>query len=122
MDFHPLIDKYERIIHIKDRRRALDKNKAETHGRSAYEAAGTGGLAFVSDVIELVYSMFSGDRESGTHALEIMKPENISQEDFVCFKICHKMAKLGNTPEMIFNLLDKDGGGTISDKEFILGD
>ena len=121
MDFHPLIDKYERIIHDQGQKKGLDKKKAETHGRSAYEAAGTGGLAFVSDVIELVYSMFSGDRESGTRALEIMKPEKISQEDFVCFKICHKMAKLGNTPEMIFNLLDKDGGGTISDKEFILG-
>ena len=121
MDFHPLIDKYERVIHDQGQKKALDKKKAETHGRSAYEAAGTGGLAFVSDVIELVYTMFAGDRVSGTRALEIMKPENISQEDFVCFKICHKMAKLGNTPEMIFNLLDKDGGGTISDKEFITG-
>ena len=119
-DFYPLIEKFERVMHDHGKK-DIKKKADQTHGRSAYEAAATGGLAFVSDVIELVYSIFGGDRDSGTKALEIMKPENVTHEDFVLYKICHKMAKLGQTPEQIFNTLDKDGGGSISDKEFITG-
>ena len=119
-DFYPLIEKFERVMHDHGKKDIM-KKADQTHGRSAYEAAATGGLAFVSDVIELVYSIFGGDRDSGTKALEIMKPENVTHEDFVLYKICHKMAKLGQTPEQIFNTLDKDGGGSISDKEFITG-
>ena len=106
-DFYPLIEKFDRVMHV--------------HGKKVInkKAAATGGLAFVSDVIELVYSIFGGDRDSGTKALEIMKPENVTNEDFVLFKICHQMAKLGLTPEQIFHSLDKDGGGSISIMEFI---
>ncbi|OMJ67847.1 hypothetical protein SteCoe_34882 [Stentor coeruleus] len=119
-DFQVLIDNFERVMHDQGKTKELKKG-AETFGKSAYEAAGTGGLALVADAIEFVYTIFAGDRESGTKALELIRPDNITQEDFVLFKICHKMAKLGETPELIFCRLDKDGGGTISIKEFIEG-
>lgn len=118
VDFNPLIEKYDRLNNdlSKD-----GKKKQESTGRAAYENAGTGGLALVGDAIELVYSLFKSDRESGEKALELIRPEKVSIEDFVAFKICHKMAKLGKTPEMIFTLLDKDQGGTIDVDEFISG-
>ena len=119
MEFHPLIDKYDRFIHDQGQKKEL--KESETFGRNAYEAAGTGGLALVSDVIDLIYNLFAGDRESGTKALELIKPENISEEEFLIFRICHKMTKLGNKPEDIFNAIDSDGGGTISADELITG-
>ena len=118
MNFQPLIDRYERVMHDQGQKKGIDK-KVETYGQNAFKAAGTGGLALVSDVIELVYSLF--DKESGTRALELMKPDNISEEEFVLYKICHKMSKLGSTPADIFGVLDTDGGGTISKGEFIKG-
>ena len=118
MEFSPLIEKYERFLGLNK------KNNSQTeknHGRSGYEDAGTGGLALLGDVIELVYNIFSSDKESGTKALDLLKPALVSVEDYVAFKICHKMAKLGKTPEMIFNILDKDKGGTIDPNEFLTG-
>ncbi|CAG9329268.1 unnamed protein product [Blepharisma stoltei] len=117
--FHPLIDKLERTRQNQGKKASGPKGKAS--GRAAFEAAGTGGVALLSDVIELLYTMFMGDREMGTLALEYIKPEAVSHEDFVAYKICHKMAKLGKTPEAIFNMLDKDAGGTIDANEFISG-
>lgn len=114
MDFHPLIDRYERIQQEQGK-------KSSNYDKSAYEAAGTGGLAQLGDVVELVYTLFSSDKESGEKALELMKPGKVSIEDFVAFKICHKMAKIGKTPEMIFAIIDKDQGGTIDVGEFIEG-
>lgn len=121
MQFHPLIEKYERFMNDQGKKQVASKKKGDTYGRSAYEAAGTGGKALLCDVIELIYNIFTGDRESGVKALELLKPAEASHEDFVAFKICHKMAKLGKTPEMIFTMLDKDGGGTIDANEFITG-
>ena len=119
MDFHTLIDRYERIQIEHGKKDILQK--ADAYGRSAYEAAGTGGLAQLGDAIELIYTLFAGDKEAGEKALELLRPGKVSIEDFVAFKICHKMAKLGKTPEMIFTLLDKDQGGTIDVGEFITG-
>ena len=120
MEFQPLLDKYERTM-TEPVKKADKKKKPQNTSKNTYEVAVTGGKALLTDVIELVYQLFAGDREAGLKALELLKPENVTHEDFVAFKICHKMAKLGKTPEMIFNLLDKDHGGTIDSQEFITG-
>ncbi|CAG9335791.1 unnamed protein product [Blepharisma stoltei] len=119
VSFQPLTDKLDKTRALQNKGKTATAGK--THGRAAYDAAGSGGFALLNDVIELLYSMFSFDRESGTLALELIKPESVSDEDFVAYKICHKMAKLGKTPEAIFNMLDKDAGGTIDVNEFITG-
>ena len=120
MDFCPLIDKYERL-QAEQFKSSPGLKRSDTLGRAVYETASNGGLALLSDVLELVYSLFVNDKEAGEKVLELIKPKKLSTEDFVAFKICHKMAKLGKTPEMIFTILDKDGGGTIDINEFILG-
>ena len=119
MEFNTLIEKYERLL--QEQNKSKESSKKENYARSAYEIAGNGGVAGISDVVQLIYSLFAGDRESGEKALELIKPQSVSIEDFVAFKICHKMAKLGKTPEMIFNILDKDQGGTIDVDEFLTG-
>ena len=113
MDFHPLIDTYERSV--------LQSERKNDAGRNAFDNAGCGGKAFLGDTIELIYALFQDDPAGGEMALELIKPEKVSVEDYVAYKICHKMAKIGKTPEMIFNLLDKDAGGTVDCKEFISG-
>jgi hypothetical protein len=117
-EFHRLSEKYERFL--ADQGKGKDPSK-DTYGRSNYEAAVTGGSALLGDVIELIYNSFSTDKDAGLKALELLKPSSVSYEDFVAFKICHKMAKMGKTPEMIFSILDKDAGGTIDAKEFLTG-
>lgn len=112
IDFSQLTDKYER---------ELEQESKKDTGKEAYESAGNGGKALVGDVIELVYRLFPDDHDGGEKVLELIRPEKVRIEDFVAYKICHKMAKLGKTPEMIFNLLDKDQGGTIDSNEFISG-
>lgn len=120
MNFHPLMEKLEKARSVQGKKMNTPSS-GKTHGRAAYDTAGTGGTALLSDVIELLYSIFLGDKESGTLALELIKPDLVSDVDFVAYKICHKMAKLGKTPEAIFNMLDKDGGGSIDVIEFIEG-
>lgn len=120
MEFQPLLEKYERSM-VEPVKKGEKNKKPANSGKNAYELAGSGGMALLTDVIELVYQLFVGDKEAGLKVLELLKPSKISHEDFVAFKICHKMAKLGKTPEMIFKLLDKDQGGTIDSTEFITG-
>ena len=114
IEFNGLVEKCDKFF---SNFKITANTKDTTHGRKAYEEAGTGGLALVSDAIDYIYNIFAGDRESGTKALELMKPDLVGIEEYVIFRICHKMAKLGSTPESIFNTLDKDGGGSISSKE-----
>ena len=120
MEFQPLLDKYERTM-AEPVKKGDKKKKTQNSSKNTYDSAVNGGKALLTDVIELIYQLFAGDREGGLKALELLKPEKVTHEDFVAFKICHKMAKLGKTPEMIFNLLDKDHGGTIDSEEFITG-
>lgn len=78
-----------------------------------------GGQAFLNDVMTLIYSLFEKDRNLGENIIKLLQPEDLSQEDFVTFLICQKMAKLGRTPESLFRLIDMDGNGFITETEFV---
>ncbi|CAG9319758.1 unnamed protein product [Blepharisma stoltei] len=114
MIFAPLIEKYEKSVIFKNKNKT---GKAKDNLDYIY----AGGYAQISDAIDLIYTMFSNDRESGTQTLEHLKPPNVTDEEFVIYKICHRMSKLGKTPEGIFNILDRDGGGSIDCIEFVRG-
>mmetsp|Transcript_29492 Transcript_29492/g.29221 ORF Transcript_29492/g.29221 Transcript_29492/m.29221 type:complete len:1237 (+) Transcript_29492:328-4038(+) len=118
--FNPLIEKLEKARAVQGKKQT-GAPTGTTHGRAAYDLASTGGLALLSDVIDLILVTFATDKESGTLALELIKPEAVGLDNYVAYMITHKMAKMGKTPEMIFNVLDKDGGGSISTTEFIAG-
>lgn len=112
--FTPLIEKYEKSI-LFQKKTKLSKTKENI------ENLYSGGFALISDAIDLIYIMFSNDRESGVQVLEHLKPPTVSDEEFVTYKICHRMSKLGKTSEGIFGLLDRDGGGTLDSTEFSRG-
>ena len=60
MEFHTLIDKFDRF------RLSFGKKpsgfRSKNHGKAAFEVAGTGGLALLSDVIDSIYNLFSTDK------------------------------------------------------------
>ena len=80
-----------------------------------------GGEAMLNDVLSLVQKEFQEDTTSGTLMFKLLKPASVTFVDYVCFVISYKMKKAGRRPEDIFNLLEKDTGGSIDAEEFISG-
>ena len=79
------------------------------------ELAGSAPLVFVC---ELIYALFKDLPSRGEFMLGLIKPVDLPIEDFIIFKICHKMAQDGCSPEDLFKRLDRDHGGTIDVEEF----
>lgn len=89
---------------------AFRKDKSET-----IDLTGSSPLVLVCD---LVYSLFKDFPVRGEAMLQAIKPAELPIEDFIIFKICHKMAQDGCSPEDLFKRLDRDHGGTIDTSEF----
>ena len=121
VEFHRLAEKCTRERELRDKKLARAKKADVTHGRAAYDYAVTGGEAFTAEVIMLIYDLFDNDTRSGELALKLLKPDGVSMANYVVFKVCHKMAKLGLSPDAVFNLIDADGGGSIDADEFVKG-
>lgn len=51
----------------------------------------------------------------------MLRPDEISLEHYLKFRICHKMAKLGLNPNTFFGMLDKEDVGEIDCNKFING-
>lgn len=123
-EFHKLVEKCTKEREARDSKRGM-KREEKTAAKSGIQAAmdllATGGEAFVADAMMFLYDFFDNDKESGELALQLLRPHNVSLAEFVLFKICHKMAKMGLTEEALFSLIDLDGGGTIDKEEFVEG-
>lgn len=122
VDFHRLMEKCSKEREKKAA--TVKKTKGAqpvTHGRAAYDLAATGGEAFTSDAMMLIYDLFQNDPESGELALDLLRPERVSHSDYVLYKVCHRMGKIGMNPEAVFNLIDADHGGSIDEEEFVQG-
>lgn len=120
IEFHHYIEKAEKIkeaLSLKPNKESSNK----THGKAAYEHAGTGGEAMIVDIIDHIYMLFEEDPESGTLMIEKICPDKVDFNDFVAFLIANKMRKKGKKPEDIFLQLDKDHGGSLDAVEFIQG-
>lgn len=78
-----------------------------------------GGSAFLVDIISYLYDLFERDPKSGELALKLIKPPEIPIEQYVMFKICHKMAKTGVNAEGTFELMDTNKTGVIEQEEFV---
>ncbi|CAG9335830.1 unnamed protein product [Blepharisma stoltei] len=114
LDFHPLVEK------LRSSRMSVDAAQ-KTSGKTAYEMAAVGGYASMSDVMDLIYDQFRDDKSSGMRALELLRPDMSNDDDFVAYKILHKMARLGKSPQAIFDMLDRNHNGTIDPNEFLRG-
>jgi len=98
--FKSLIEKHERYM-------------SNRGAKKSFERHNQGGQAFLSDSMDLLYSMFWPDKESGTLALELIKPKAISDQEYLVYRLCHKMTRMGTTPEAIFSYLDKSQAGIL---------
>ena len=58
------------------------------------------------------------DPKSGELALKLIKPQDVPIEQYVMFKICHKMAKTGVNAEGTFEIIDTNKTGVIEQEEF----
>lgn len=116
-EFQKLVDKAAKGSSLMHQKRGLKlKNQAKNSSKDYL-----GGNAMLVDLISLVYSIFENDKLSRAITISLLKPENVSVNDYLIFRICHKMAKLGKTTEQIFNEWDKDGGGSVDKNELLDG-
>lgn len=112
---------------LKDRRRRPTERQRSSsnaplpkqdYRREKFDSIDTGGSAPLVYVCDLIYSIFKDFPASGELLLRLIKPAELSIEDFIIFKICHKMAQDGCSPDELFKRLDLDHGGTIDHSEF----
>jgi len=116
VEFTPYTEKYQKDKEVRDSRRGLKTAKGKDKGTNA-----GGGEAYLLDVMGYVYSLFENDRRSGEQLLRLLQPESVELTDYVLFRLCHKMAKLGLNTDGIFGMLDRDGTGSVSEVEFVRG-
>lgn len=76
-----------------------------------------GGLASLSDAVDLLICIFEQNKALGMLALQKIKPSKISLEEFIAFLICQKVARMNMSIESIFFNIDKDSSYTIDLKE-----
>ncbi|OMJ80965.1 hypothetical protein SteCoe_18673 [Stentor coeruleus] len=88
--------------------------------RDLTREAKSGGFAFATDVIDLITTMFENHKALGVKTLSLLRPDNLSLEEYVAFMICQKIIRIGKTVESVFNLIDKDGSKTIDKKELFM--
>ena len=111
------------------KRRPLERPRSNSNAikpkqdyrREKFDNIDAGGSAPLVYVCDLIYTVFKDFPASGEQLLRLIKPPELSIENFIIFKICHKMAQDGCSPEDLFRRLDLDHGGTIDHMEFQRG-
>ncbi|CAG9335590.1 unnamed protein product [Blepharisma stoltei] len=94
--------KFNKIMIIKEKIKTDAKNKKEPI--EEVEKKLLGGFARLIDVYYLINESFF-HRYTKNQLLNILKPEKITQEAFLIFLLCQKMAKQGFSTETLFNSL-----------------
>lgn len=64
---------------------------------------------------------FESDRRTLELMFRLIKPENITEPDYIIFKVLHRLSKLGKDVESLFNQIDSDHDGNITREEFLHG-
>jgi hypothetical protein len=115
------VEKTEKEKTVQSSNRSIPRKKQNLTSQQLFELAASGGEAYLADVIYLVYDMFEHAQDYGQLLLSLIKPAAIDVSDFIIFKICHKMAKLGLTPESLYDLIDAKKEQSLLREEFIQG-
>ena len=106
-DFQSIIYKYEKLL------LSHGKKPRTSHNPFYGDYIENGGFASLGDTIDLMLSIFSCDKYFGKLALQKIKPNNITLEEYVSFQICQKIVRIGKSSESIFAIIDKDSSETI---------
>ena len=75
----------------------------------------------LSEGVNLAYSLFSTDKLCRGVCIQMLRPESITVSDYLLFRVCHKMAKLGLQPDKLFSQIDLDKSRTIEREEMVDG-
>lgn len=79
-----------------------------------------GGFAFLSDVSTLVFFLFDRISTFRSLTLSLLKPETISKEKYLLFRMCFNLARVSMTAEELFALFDIEKQGFLK-KETLAG-
>ena len=114
VEFVPFMEKYQKDREARESRRNLGKKdmKSSSNPLSCQEA-------YLVDIIGYIYSLFENDRRSGELMLKLLQPTGVGMIDYLTFKLCHKMAKLGLNVDGLFSMLDPHGFGYIDERDFV---
>ena len=113
---------FNRIAHTSKKELKFRKMpRGKSTGIHKNDKSNSNQVAFLADAMNLIYNMFPNDKYSRANALNSLKPESMSTEDFFLFRICHKIVRMGESTENIFAKMDVDKGGTIDKDELIEG-
>jgi hypothetical protein len=104
-DFQSIIYKYEK----KD----FGSKPLKSPRNKQAEYLEKGGHSSLSDVVDLIVCIFENNKSLGITALQMIKPETISSQEFVTFLICQKVARMDQSIENLFLAIDKDSSKTI---------
>ena len=115
--FGPLAEKYQRDKEARDSKKGVKKEVGKGKGKDL--GATGGGEAYLLDVIGFISSTFENDKRSSELMLKLLKPPGISTVDYVVFRMCHKISKMGMTVDNVYSTLDIDGDGMINESEFV---
>ena len=58
------------------------------------------------DAVELTYTLIPNDKYLRSKAISMLKPKNMTEEEFLMFRLNYKMNKLDLTPESMYNEID----------------
>jgi len=114
VEFVPFMEKYQKDKESRDNRRNPGKTESKGAGNPTAPQD-----AYLVDTIGYIYSLFENDRRSGELMLKLLQPSAVQMIDYLIFKLCHKMAKLGLNVEGLFSMLDPHGFGYMDQHDFI---
>lgn len=114
MEFNTFAEKYQRDKDARDSKKGIKVGKGK-----GKEVSSTGGEAYLLDIMAYLSGIFESDRRSSEQMLKLLQPASVDTVDYVIFRICHKVSKLGIPLESVFALLDKDGSGSLNEMEFV---
>jgi hypothetical protein len=67
----------------------------------------------IIDAISLIYTLFDTDKFSKYKAILLIKPKFITDEEYLAFRICNKIIRMGQTTENIFSMIDVNNRGVL---------
>ena len=66
------------------------------------------------EAINLIYLLFDTDKFSRGKAIQLLKPKIISEDEYLIFRICQKIIRMGQTAENVFSMFDCNSNGTLT--------
>ena len=75
----------------------------------------------IIEAINLVYTLFETDKFSRAKGILLLKPKIMNEEEYLLFRICNKIIRMGQTIENIFIMFDEDSQGYLTRGNVIEG-